>query len=87
MPYEDRKGVVEAMWSVVLADGARAVFAISRNTVTFHEFGSLFRDVLNMPQALYFDGNISRLYAPDIGRNDPGFRMGPIVGVVEPSGS
>lgn len=25
VPYEDRKGVVEAMWSVVLADGARAV--------------------------------------------------------------
>ena len=64
------------------ADGTRAVFAISRNTVTFHEFGRLFRDHLNLPNALYFDGNISRLYAPDLGRNDPGFAMGPIVGVV-----
>ncbi len=69
------------------ADGTRAVFAISRNTVTFHEFGRLFRDELDLPQALYFDGNISRLYAPEFGRNDPGFRMGPIVGVVVPSGS
>ncbi len=68
-------------------DGRRVVFAISRNTVTFHEFARLFRDELNLPNALYFDGNISRLYAPQIGRNDPGFSLGPIVGVVEPSGS
>lgn len=65
-------------------DGTRVVFAISRNPVTFHEFGSLFRDTLNLPNALYFDGNVSRLYAPQIGRDDPGFRMGPIVGVVAP---
>lgn len=64
-------------------DGSRVVFAISQGRVTFHEFGILFRDVLNTPQALYFDGNISRLYAPGIGRHDGGFPMGPIVGVVE----
>jgi len=66
------------------ADGQRVVFVISRNAVTFHEFGSLFRDKLDIPSALYFDGNISRLYAPDLGRHDSGFRMGPIVGVVVP---
>lgn len=65
------------------ADGARVVFAISNNAVTFHEFGRLFRDALNLPQALYFDGNISRLHAPALGRSDAGFPMGPIVGVVE----
>lgn len=65
------------------ADGSRAVFVISRNAVTFHEFGSLFRDALALPNALYFDGNISRLYAPSISRNDLGFRLGPIVGLVE----
>lgn len=64
-------------------DGRRAVFVISRNSVTFHEFGSLFRDILKTPNALYFDGNISRLYAPQLNRSDPGFSMGPIVGVVE----
>lgn len=64
------------------ADGKRVVFVISRNAVTFHEFGSFFRDALGLPQALYFDGNISRLYAPDIGRTDGGRRMGPVVGVV-----
>lgn len=66
------------------ADGRRAVFAISNNAVTFHEFGRLFRDLLSLPQALYFDGSISRVYAPALGRSDAGFPMGPIVGVVEP---
>lgn len=64
------------------ADGSRAVFVMSRGRVTFHEFGSFFRDLLGLPNALYFDGNISRLYAPQLGRNDAGFRMGPMVGVV-----
>lgn len=66
------------------ADGSRAVFAISRNSVTFHEFGSFFRDALKVPNALYFDGNISRLYAPALGRKDLGFAMGPVVGVSVP---
>ena len=64
------------------ADGKRVVFAISRNAVTFHQFGRLFRDHLNLPSALYFDGNISRLHAPSVGRSDNGFMMGPVVGVV-----
>ncbi|MBI6630117.1 phosphodiester glycosidase family protein [Pontibaca salina] len=66
------------------ADGSRAVFVISRNSVTFHEFGSFFRDALEIPNALYFDGNISRLYAPVIKRKDLGFAMGPVVGVTVP---
>ncbi|NVO25828.1 hypothetical protein HJ526_00220 [Donghicola sp. C2-DW-16] len=66
------------------ADGKTAYFVISNNTVTFHEFASLFRDELKTPNALYFDGNISRLYAPELRRHDGGFPMGPIVGTVEP---
>jgi uncharacterized protein YigE (DUF2233 family) len=64
------------------ADGKRVVFAISRNAVTFYDFARLFRDGLNLPSALYFDGNVSRLYAPELNRHDAGFPMGPIVGVV-----
>lgn len=64
------------------ADGATAYFVISESPVTFHQFGSLFRDGLKVPQALYFDGNISRLYAPGLDRFDGGFPMGPMVGVV-----
>lgn len=65
-------------------DGKTVFFAISKSPVTFHEFGSLFRDGLGVPQALYFDGNISRLYAPALNRFDVGFPMGPMVGVVAP---
>ncbi|MEQ3710523.1 MAG: phosphodiester glycosidase family protein [Tateyamaria sp.] len=65
------------------ADGQRAVFAISDSPVTFHEFGRLYRDHLNLPNALFLDGNISRLYAPDLNRSDIGFSLGPIVGTVE----
>lgn len=65
------------------ADGSKATFVISRNTVTFHEFGSFFRDVLKTPNALFFDGNISRLYAPQIGSFGVGWqKLGPIVGTV-----
>jgi uncharacterized protein YigE (DUF2233 family) len=64
--------------------GDRVHFVISDTPVTFHAFARVFRDVLKTPNALYLDGSISRLYAPDIGRNDFGFQMGPIVGVTVP---
>lgn len=68
----------------VSADGSRAVLAISEGPVNFHQFARLFRDGLSLPDALYFDGNISRLHAPGLGRHDGGFPMGPIVGLVIP---
>ena len=66
-----------------IEDGSTAMFVISNNAVNFYDFGILFRDVLRTPNALYFDGKVSRLHAPSIGRSDLGFRLGPIVGVVE----
>ena len=70
----------------VSADGQQAVFVISNDAVNFHAFARFFRDGLGLPNALYFDGNISRLYAPKLGRHDGGFPMGPIVGTVVPKG-
>ncbi|ABG30346.1 hypothetical protein CEP88_13410 [Roseobacter denitrificans] len=67
------------------ADGQRVVFAISDQPVNFHSFGTLFRDYIGVPNALYFDGKVSRLYAPDLGRRDFGFALGPIIGVVAPA--
>ena len=67
------------------ADGQRVWFAISEDRVNFHDFATLFRDVLKVPQALYFDGNISRLYVPELDRYDVGLPMGPIVGAVIPA--
>ncbi|MGB7317349.1 MAG: phosphodiester glycosidase family protein [Planktotalea sp.] len=72
----------------VSPDQRKATFVISRNAVTFHEFGSYFRDALKTPNALYFDGNISRLYAPQIGYSGVSWLsepMGPIVGTVVPA--
>ena len=68
------------------ADGRTLWFAISDAPVNFHRFATLFRDALGARQALYFDGNISRLYAPGIGRHDGGLPMGPIVGAVTQGG-
>ena len=66
----------------VSGDGQTVWFVISEEPVNFYSFASLFRDHLGTPQALYFDGNISRLYVRAEGRHDAGFPMGPIVGVV-----
>lgn len=63
------------------ADG-RAWFVISDTPVNFHRFARVFRDHLGVEQALYFDGKVSRLYAPRLGRNDLGFPLGPMVGLV-----
>ncbi|MFQ6546741.1 phosphodiester glycosidase family protein [Aestuariibius sp. 2305UL40-4] len=64
-------------------NGDRAVFVISNDPVNFHTFGRFFRDVLELPQALYFDGNISRLHAPQLERSDFGRPMGPIIAVTD----
>lgn len=64
--------------------GDRVVFAISDQPVNFYDFGTLFRDVLELPEALYFDGSVSRLHAPELGRSDFGRPVGPIVGVLAP---
>jgi uncharacterized protein YigE (DUF2233 family) len=61
--------------------GDRVVFAISNERVNFHRFARFFRDHLGLDDALYFDGRISRLHAPMLGRSDAGLPMGPMVGV------
>lgn len=69
------------------ADGTVATFVISDDVVNFYDFAVYFRDVLGVPNALYFDGNVSRMRAPSLDRDDAGFfSIGPIIGVVEPAG-
>jgi uncharacterized protein YigE (DUF2233 family) len=70
----------------VSEDGTRAYFVISNDEVNFHDFARFFRDELGLKDALYFDGSISRLYAPMLDRHDGGFPMGPIIGTVVPKG-
>ena len=63
-----------------------ALFAISEAPVNFHEFATMFRDVLHCPDALFLDGTISSLYAPKLKRSDFRMDLGPIVGVTEAAG-
>lgn len=69
------------------SDGSRAVFAISNEPVNFYDFATLFRDRLALPDALFFDGKVSRLHAPSLDRSDFGWQLGPIVGVLDAAGS
>ena len=67
-------------------DGSVAWLAISDERINFHTFGRLFRDGIGAGNALYFDGNISRLYDGTSGRHDFGLPMGPIIGTVRQAG-
>jgi uncharacterized protein YigE (DUF2233 family) len=66
---------------VGVRDGGTVVFAISEQPVTFYAFARLFRDPLNCPNALFLDGSISSLFAPNLNRADALAPIGPIVGV------
>ena len=67
---------------VGVTEDGHAHFVISNEVVNFHSFARFFRDVLGTPNALFFDGSVSRLYAPMLERHDAGFPMGPMIGVV-----
>jgi uncharacterized protein YigE (DUF2233 family) len=67
---------------VGMRDQHTVVFAISNEPVTFHAFARLFRDELGCDNALFLDGSVSSLYAPQLGRKDDLRPMGPIIGVL-----
>jgi uncharacterized protein YigE (DUF2233 family) len=75
--YKIRNGV-----GVRAKDGL-AWFVLANTPVTFDRFARFFRDALGAQNALYFDGSVSRLYAPALGRSGAGFAIGPMVGLVE----
>lgn len=65
----------------VTHDG-KVMFAMSQAFVTFYEFATLFRDVLACDDALYLDGSISEIYAPDLGYNFLGGDFAGILAVI-----
>lgn len=60
---------------VGICDRGRLVFAMSREPVNFYDFASLFRDQLRCADALYLDGAITRMHAPELGQTDLGGRF------------
>jgi uncharacterized protein YigE (DUF2233 family) len=73
--YKRRNGVG-------MVDDHTAVFVITDNVVNFYAFAKFFRDGLKCPNALFFDGSISSLFSPDLGRDDGFVPLGPMVGAV-----
>jgi uncharacterized protein YigE (DUF2233 family) len=68
---------------VGLAGPDQAFFVISDTPVSLGRFARFFRDALNCPDALYFDGHISALWAPSLGRQDTAAGLGPLVVVLK----
>jgi uncharacterized protein YigE (DUF2233 family) len=69
---------------VGMVDDHTVEFVISDGFVTFYDFAALFLEELNCKNALFFDGSVSSLYAPELGRNDFLARLGPMVAVTQP---
>ncbi len=69
---------------VGVCKGGAVSFAIADDPVTFNQFARLFRDGLGCQNALFLDGSVSSLYAPELSRDDEPEPIGPIVGVVQP---
>jgi uncharacterized protein YigE (DUF2233 family) len=57
------------------------LFAVTRGPITFYDFALVFRDLLGCADALYLDGTISRLYAPEAGLLSDGAFMGVLAAV------
>ncbi len=57
-------------------------FVLSQGGVTFYDFAVFFRDRMGARDALYLDGSVSSIYAPQLERQGGGL-FGPILGIVE----
>ena len=69
---------------VGIAPNGDALFVITDTPVSFGKLARLFRDELKAQDALYFDGAVSALWAPSLGRLDAGAELGPMVIVTSP---
>jgi uncharacterized protein YigE (DUF2233 family) len=67
---------------VGIAPGGDALFVISDTVISFGKLARFFRDRLQCQDALYFDGNVSSLWAPSLGRKDSEALLGPMVVVI-----
>ena len=70
---------------VCVRDGTTAIFVIAEEPVIFYAFALLFRDGLACANALFLDGSVSSLYAPELGRDDELTPLGPMIGVTSPA--
>jgi len=64
----------------ITIDG-RVAFAISNELVNFYDFAILFKESLHCNNALFLDGAISKMYLPELNRNDFGGDFGVMIGI------
>ncbi len=64
----------------VSPDGRTVYLALSWTLTNFHDFATLFRDELGCQDALYLDGQISRLWVS--GDGEPDAFAGPFAGII-----
>jgi uncharacterized protein YigE (DUF2233 family) len=67
---------------VGVRDEQTAFFVISSGVVSFGRFARFFRDELNCDDALFLDGSVSSLWAPQMERKDEITDLGPMVVVL-----
>jgi len=80
---EERDGRIDLSELEGMIDDHTIVFAISNGFVTFYDFASLFQNELKCKNALFLDGSVSSLYAPEMGRSDFLSPLGPMVAVTK----
>lgn len=79
-PAIDEDGPSRLIRNGVGVRGARlAIFVISNDPVSFGRLARFFRDDLGCRDALFLDGSVSSLWAPDLKRRDAIAALGPIV--------
>jgi uncharacterized protein YigE (DUF2233 family) len=66
---------------VGISNDGNVVFAISNEEVNFYDFAAFFKDKLGCDNVLYLDGAISKMYLPEIGRDELGGSFGVMTGV------
>lgn len=67
---------------VAVKDG-QVLLVISDTKVNLYEFAAYFRDQLHCRDALYLDGSVSTLYAPELRRKGWRAKLGPMFSVIE----
>ena len=68
------------------SDGKTVHFAIAHRPITFWNFGTLFRDRLKTPNALYLDGTVSAIQTKESKRGG-WHQLGPIIAVLPKAGN
>lgn len=61
----------------------RVIFIISNQQVNLYTFAKIFKDHFGCKNALYLDGNISKMYLPELDREQLGGPFGPIIGITK----